>query len=95
MVKACYSEASMPSPVNQYPENTRGIDWPAIVRTLLAQVLVLLVLSCAFVGYVNWSSAKAFAEFSRATGSSAQDAKPPSSSPRHADKGPMLCSRRV
>ena len=87
----------MPSPVDQYPENTRGIDWPAIVRTLLAQVLVLLVLSGAFVGYVNWSSAKAFAEFTGATGSSALDTKPPapSSSPRHADKGPMLCSRRV
>ena len=87
----------MPSPVDQYPENTSGIDWPAIVRTLLAQVLVLLVLSGAFVGYVNWSSAKAFAEFTSATGSSAQDTKPParSSSPRHADKGPMLCSRRV
>ena len=88
----------MPSPVDQYPENTRGIDWPAVVRTLLAQVLVLLVLSGAFVGYVNWSSAKAFAEFTSATGSSAQqDKKPlaPSSSPRHADKGPMLCSRRV
>jgi hypothetical protein len=85
----------MPSPIDQSPENSRGIDWPAIVRTLLAQVLVLLVLSGAFVGYVNWSSAKAFAEFTSATGSPAQDAKPPSASPRHADKGPMLCSRRV
>jgi hypothetical protein len=87
----------MPSPVNQSPENTSGIDWPAIVRTLLAQVVVLLVLSGAFVGYVNWSSAKAFAEFSSATASPAQDTKPAaaSSSPRHADKGPMLCSRRV
>ena len=87
----------MPSPIDQSRENTRGIDWPAIVRTLLAQVLVLLVLSGAFVGYVNWSSAKAFAEFTSATGSPAQDAKrpTPSASPRHADKGPMLCSRRV
>jgi hypothetical protein len=87
----------MPSPLDQYPQKTRGIDWPAIIRTLLAQVLVLLVLSGAFVGYVNWSSAKAFAEFTSATGSPAQDAKrpAPSSSPRHADKGPMLCSRRV
>ena len=87
----------MPSPIDQSPENSRGIDWPAIVRTLLAQVLVLLVLSGAFVGYVNWSSAKAFAEFTSSTGSPAQDAKPaaPSASPRHADKGPMLCSRRV
>ena len=85
----------MPSPVNQFPENTPRFDWPAIVRTLLTQVVVLLVLSGAFVGYVNWSSAKAFAEFTGATGSPAQDAKPPSSSSRHADKGPMLCSRRV
>ena len=88
----------MPSPIDLSRENPRGIDWLAIVRTLLAQVLVLLVLSGAFVGYVNWSSAKAFAEFTSATGSPAQDAtKPaaPSASPRHADKGPMLCSRRV
>ena len=85
----------MPSPVNQYPDNARGFDWPAILRTLLTQVLVLLVLSVAFVGYVNWSSAKAFAEFTSATGSSAPDTKRPASSPRHADKGPMLCSRRV
>ena len=85
----------MPSPVNQRPETTRGFDWPAIVRTLLAQVLILLALSGAFVGYVNWSSAKAFAEFTSATGSSAPDAKRPALSPRHADKGPMLCSRRV
>jgi hypothetical protein len=85
----------MPSHIDQYPENSRGFDWPAIARTLLTQVLVLLVLSGAFVGYVNWSSAKAFAEFTSATGSPPQDAKPPSSSPRHADKDPMLCSRRV
>jgi hypothetical protein len=85
----------MPSSVNQSPENTSGIDWSAIVRTLLAQVVVLLVLSGAFVGYVNWSSAKAFAEFNSATASPAQDAKPSSSLPRHADKDPMLCSRRV
>ena len=87
----------MPSPIDESPENPRGIDWLAIVRTLLAQVLVLLVLSGAFIGYVNWSSAKAFAEFTSATGSPAQDAKrpAPSASPRHADKGPMLCSRRV
>jgi len=78
----------MPSPIDQSRENPRGIDWPAIVRTLLTG---------AFVGYVNWSSAKAFAEFTSATGSPAQDTKgaAPSASPRHADKGPMLCSRRV
>jgi flagellar basal body-associated protein FliL len=87
----------MPSPVNQYPENSRRFDWPAIIRTLLVQVVVLLVLSGAFVGYVNWSSAKAFAEFTSATGPSAQDTQPaaPASSPRHADRGSMLCSRRV
>jgi hypothetical protein len=86
----------MRSPVNQCPENpaNRGIDWPAVVRTLLVQVLVLLMLSGGFIRYVNWSSAKAFAEFTSATGSPALDAKP-SSSARHADKGLMLCSRRV
>ena len=52
----------MPSPDHHIPEN-RGIDWPAVVRILLLQVLVLLALAGAFIAYVNWSSERAFSEF--------------------------------
>jgi hypothetical protein len=51
----------------------RGIDWPAIVRTLLIQVLVLAALAGAFIGYVDWSSDRAFDEFVGATEASAPD----------------------
>jgi hypothetical protein len=50
---------------SQSPEH-RGIDRLAIARTLIVQVLVLLALSGAFVRYVDWSSAKALADFSAA-----------------------------
>jgi hypothetical protein len=52
----------VPSPDHQIPDN-RGIDWPAVVRILLLQVLVLLALAGAFIAYVNWSSERAFSEF--------------------------------
>ena len=55
----------MPSLRNNSPEK-RGIDWPAIGKTLLIQLLVLLALSAAFVRYLNWSSDAAWAEFSAA-----------------------------
>ena len=45
----------MPSPGNQSPENP-GINWLAVVRILLVQVLVLLALSGAIIGYLDWSS---------------------------------------
>ena len=56
----------MSSPRNQNPE-TRGIDWIAIERIFVLQVLALLALAGAFIGYVNWSSGIAFAEFSAAS----------------------------
>jgi hypothetical protein len=68
-------EAPVPSIRNQNPEH-RGIDWLAIVRTLLIQVLVLVALSGAFIRYVNWSSDEAFSEFLAASQSSAPAAKP-------------------
>jgi hypothetical protein len=75
--------------VDQSPQK-RGIHWPAIVRTLLLQLAILLVLSGAFVRYVNWSSDRAWAEFNAATGVSAPDAKPHASSaaPLQAVKAP-------
>jgi hypothetical protein len=61
---------------SQRPEH-RGIDRLAIARTLIVQVLVLLALSGAFVRYVDWSSAKALADFSAATKLSAPVAQAP------------------
>jgi hypothetical protein len=85
-------EASVPSLGDQNPEKP-GIDWPAIVRTLLVQVLVLLALSVAFVRYVNWSSDAAFAEFISASKSSGMDPKhhPQPATPVHTVKGQKLC----
>jgi hypothetical protein len=34
-----------------------GIDWLAILRTLLVQIIVLLALAGAVLGYLSWSSA--------------------------------------
>ena len=49
----------MPSPGNQSRDN-RGSDWLGIARTFVVEVLVLLALAGAFVGYLNWSSNKDF-----------------------------------
>ena len=64
----------MSSPRNQNPE-TRRIDWVAIERILILQVLVLLALAGAFICYVNWSSRIAFAEFSAASNPAALESK--------------------
>jgi hypothetical protein len=87
-LRACSQEASVPS-VDQTPEK-RGIHWPAIVRTLLLQVTILLLLSGAFVRYVSWSSDRAWAEFNAATAPLAPDAKPrlPPATPVQAVKAP-------
>ena len=55
----------MPSPARQSPADQRSF-WPAIVRTLLVEVFVLLALAVAIVGYLNWSSDAAWAEFKAA-----------------------------
>jgi hypothetical protein len=52
----------MPSGGNHRPES-RGIDWLAIARTVLLQVLILLALAGAVVRYLNWSSDTNWAEF--------------------------------
>jgi hypothetical protein len=59
---------------NDSPER-RGIDWPAVGRTLLIQILVLVALSATFVRYVDWSSDIAWAEFSAAQPSAPPAAK--------------------
>jgi hypothetical protein len=66
----------MPSPVNNSPASHQSF-WPAIVRTLLVEVLVLLALSAAIVGYVNWSSEAAWTEFKAASKLSAPEANSP------------------
>lgn len=62
----------MPSPDNQN-QTSRGIDWPGIVRIMLAQVLVLLALSGALIFYLNWSSDASWADFIGANQSSASE----------------------
>jgi hypothetical protein len=61
--------------------------WPAIVRIAVVEIVVLLALSAAFVGYLNWSSEVAFAEFLAASKLSA-----PHSSLQPV-KGKMACDR--
>ena len=43
-----------------------GSRYMAWLKTLLVEVLALLALSAAVVGYLNWSSDAAMAEFSQA-----------------------------
>jgi hypothetical protein len=63
-------EASVPTLSDQHPQNP-GINWLAVMRTLLFQVLVLLALAVAFAGYVEWSSNETWAEFVAASTPSA------------------------
>jgi hypothetical protein len=50
------------SPVNKRTAGARGF-WASIARIFVVEVLVLVALSGAIVGYLNWSSEVAFAEF--------------------------------
>jgi hypothetical protein len=88
-------EAIVPSrdKQSQQDQANRGFDWPAILRTLLVEVAVLLALAGAFVSYVNWSSEVAFEEFMDATGSSAAEAdhRPPASISVQAVKARANC----
>jgi hypothetical protein len=74
----------------------RGFDWPAIVKTLLVEIAVLIALAGAFVFYVNWSSEVAFEEFMNADQSSAAEAehRPPASIPVRAVKARGNCDRK-
>jgi hypothetical protein len=81
---------------SQSPEN-RGIDWLGIIRTLLVQVLVLLALSAAVIGYLKWSSDAAWTEFIAAGKASALDPKhhEHSAVPVQTVRGQTICSRRA
>jgi flagellar basal body-associated protein FliL len=48
-------------------QSNHGIHWPAIVATLLVQILVVLALSVAAAFYLEWSSDANQAEFASAT----------------------------
>ena len=82
----------MPSLDKQSGQNRR-INWPGIVGTLLAQVLVLVALSVAAVYYVNWSSEAALAEFLGASKPSVSDHSRQFSSPIKPFKGRTSCAR--
>jgi hypothetical protein len=42
-------------------------SWPAIVRIIILEILVLLALAGAFIYYLNWSSEVAMSEFMAAS----------------------------
>ena len=77
-------------------ETNPGIDWPGILRTLVVQIIVLLALAGAVVGYLNWSSDVNVTEFMAASQSSAQGPKqlPPFSTPVQTVKGQGHCDRK-
>jgi hypothetical protein len=83
-------EAAMPSPVSN--SSTSGERfWPSIARILLVEILLLVVLSGAVVGYLNWSSEVAWAEFKAASEQSAQAPNPS----LHVVKGQTPCDRKA
>jgi hypothetical protein len=82
----------VPLPDHDNPEN-RGINWPAVARILLIQMLVLIALAGAFVTYVDWSSEQALFESIGASEVSvlAPYRQPPTRASIQADKGPASC----
>jgi flagellar basal body-associated protein FliL len=80
----------MPSSAHQSPAHVSRF-WPAIIRILLVEVIVLLALSGAIVGYLNWSSEAAWAEFKAAGKLPASE----SSSPVQTVKAHTLCTRKA
>ena len=86
----------MPSLHSQSPEN-RGTVWLGIVRTLLVQVVVLLALSGAVIGYLKWSSDAAWSDFIAASKASTLEPMhhPHSAVPLQTVRGQTVCSRRA
>jgi len=80
----------MPSSAQQSPAHVSR-SWPAIIWIVLAEILVLVALSAAIVGYVNWSSEAAWAEFKAASKLPA----PESSSPVKTVKAHAPCNRKA
>ena len=67
--------------------------WRRIGSTVVVELLILLALAFAVVGYVEWSSDAAVAQFSSATNSSASDPNYSNepSAPDQSDNGPTGC----
>ena len=80
----------MPAQSSQIRTNRQSF-WPAIIRILLVEIVILIALSGAILGYLNWSSEVAFAEFKAASISPAPDVK----SPIQCVNGPMRCDWRA
>ncbi len=80
----------MPSSAQQSPAHVRR-SWPGIIWILLAEILVLVALSAAIVGYVNWSSEAAWAEFKAA----GQRPAPQSDSSVQTVKAHAPCDRKA
>ena len=74
----------MSSVANNSPAKSQR-SWPAIIRILLIEVLVLIALSSAIVSYLKWSSDAAWAEFNAASNLRAPG------SPIQTVKGHMPC----
>ena len=49
--------------------------WPAIVRIIILEIVVLLALGAALVYYLNWSSEAALSEFMAKSGASLEAVK--------------------
>jgi hypothetical protein len=61
---------------NQHSEpNFWQGSWPAIVRIIILEILLLLALTMAFVYYLNWSSEASVSEFMAASRAPLQSAK--------------------
>ncbi|HZE51998.1 MAG TPA: hypothetical protein VE111_01810 [Bradyrhizobium sp.] len=80
----------MPSPANNSPASRQSF-WPSIARIFVIEVLLLLALSGAVVGYLNWSSEAAWAEFNAASKMSAHEPK----APVQTVKSHMPCDRKA
>ena len=80
----------MPSSAQQSPARHRS-SWPAIVWIVLVEILVLVALSGAIVGYLNWSSEAAWAEFKAASKLPASE----SNSPVQTVKAHAPCNRKA
>ena len=77
----------MASPVTKSTVSRRDF-WVSIARIFLVEILVLIALSGAIVGYLNWSSKVAFSEF-LATSQQTAGVKPAA----HAITERMPCDR--
>jgi len=82
-------EAAMPSPASNSPAKRQSF-WPGLVRIFLVEILLLLALSGAIIGYLNWSSDTAWAEFKAAS-----RLAPETTSPIQTVKSQTPCDRRA